>query len=74
MVICNYVLDSLLTDGYKIVNENETRYYARSRIAIYSNRHESDITNPDIIPRYKLTTCRKDLDNNSGDRRGLSMT
>lgn len=52
VVISNYVLDSLLTDGYQIVNENGIRHFYRSRVSIYSSQEEEDPANPDIISRY----------------------
>ncbi|EEA05263.1 TPR repeat-containing protein [Cryptosporidium muris RN66] len=51
ILICNYVLDSLLTDSIAI--ESFDNIY-RSLVSVYSINKEDDITHPDITNRMSL--------------------
>ncbi|KAL7065625.1 TPR repeat-containing protein, partial [Cryptosporidium serpentis] len=51
ILICNYVLDSLLTDSIAI--ESFDKIY-RSLVSVYSINKEDDITHPDITDRMSL--------------------
>eukprot|EP00921_Rhytidocystis_pertsovi_P019810 GHVQ01031476.1.p1 GENE.GHVQ01031476.1~~GHVQ01031476.1.p1 ORF type:complete len:874 (-),score=107.67 GHVQ01031476.1:880-3501(-) len=51
VAIANYVLDSLLTDAFKI--EDGELY--RGMVAMYSPLEERDLTNPDIMRRMSVT-------------------
>ncbi|SBS95461.1 conserved Plasmodium protein, unknown function, partial [Plasmodium ovale curtisi] len=51
VLICNYVLDSLLTDAWIVNSENCTK---RARLSVYSPIEEPDKTNADIMLRMSV--------------------
>lgn len=57
VVIANYVLDSLLTDGIRIVSvlgDPSSTVVSRSKLALYSTEPEEDPTDPDVISRMTV--------------------
>ncbi|CRH00927.1 conserved Plasmodium protein, unknown function [Plasmodium relictum] len=52
VLICNYVLDSLLTDAWIVNGEND---FKRALLSVYSPNEEKDKTNSDIMLRMSVT-------------------
>ncbi|CAG9477894.1 unnamed protein product [Plasmodium vivax] len=52
VLICNYVLDSLLTDAWVVNGEDDFR---RALLSVYSPNVEEDRTNADIMLRMSVT-------------------
>lgn len=52
VLICNYVLDSLLTDAWIVNGEDDIR---RALLSVYSPNVEEDKTNADIMLRMSVT-------------------
>ncbi|KAI4837292.1 hypothetical protein MKS88_003762 [Plasmodium brasilianum] len=52
VLICNYVLDSLLTDAWIV---NGTNSFKRALLSVYSPKEEEDKTNADIMLRMSVT-------------------
>ncbi|KAH7648230.1 hypothetical protein FG379_000154 [Cryptosporidium bovis] len=58
VLVCNYVLDSLLTDALAINGDNNV---SRATVSVYSTIEELDLTHPSIADRMTLTWGWKDL-------------
>ncbi|CDJ69655.1 TPR domain-containing protein, putative [Eimeria necatrix] len=54
VAICNYVLDSLLTDSWRITPGACTHEFERSLVSIYSPSEEQQLDAPDIMLRMTL--------------------
>ncbi|SOV12368.1 conserved Plasmodium protein, unknown function [Plasmodium gaboni] len=52
VLICNYVLDSLLTDAWVVKGEND---FKRALISVYSPNEEKDKTDADIMLRMTVS-------------------
>ncbi|SBT77714.1 conserved Plasmodium protein, unknown function [Plasmodium ovale] len=58
VLICNYVLDSLLTDAWIVCGEN---HFKRALLSIYTPNKEEEKTNADIMLRMSVTWDWEDI-------------
>ncbi|KAL8448613.1 hypothetical protein Emag_003928 [Eimeria magna] len=54
VAICNYVLDSLLTDAWRVTPGASDSEFERALVSIYSPIEEEQLDAPDIMPRMTL--------------------
>ncbi|KAL8453781.1 hypothetical protein Emed_000722 [Eimeria media] len=54
IAICNYVLDSLLTDAWRVTPGAAESEFERALVSIYSPIEEEQMDAPDIMPRMTL--------------------
>ncbi|KAL8273023.1 hypothetical protein Esti_003076 [Eimeria stiedai] len=54
VAICNYVLDSLLTDAWRVTPGALDSEFERALVSIYSPIEEGQLDAPDIMPRMTL--------------------
>ncbi|CEM28090.1 unnamed protein product [Vitrella brassicaformis CCMP3155] len=62
IAICNYVLDSLVTDGYRV----NKKQFSRALATLYSKQSETDLTDSDIISRMTLSWAYQPVDIDTG--------
>ncbi|KAJ1608827.1 hypothetical protein OIY81_2540 [Cryptosporidium canis] len=58
VLICNYVLDSLLTDAIAI---NKDNVISKATVSVYSSQVEEDLTHPSIADRMTLSWSWKEI-------------
>lgn len=58
VLICNYVLDSLLTDAIAI---NKEKAISKATVSVYSSQTEEDLTHPSIADRMTLSWSWKEI-------------
>lgn len=58
VLICNYVLDSLLTDAIAI---SKDKVISKATVSVYSSQIEEDLTHPSIADRMTLSWSWKEI-------------